>query len=377
MPENSRIDHLRSYMADNGLSAALLLKPANQQYITKFKAIIYSRPIVLFVTPDKTTMIVPGLEERHAGEEAGVDELIVYYEHPEKADQGVSAWDELARMVKGLGAKPVIGVEQSFIPVSLIRMLHGWGAEAANLDRLLLGSRLIKDDEELDLLRQAGELVNMAELTTLNELKAGRSELEVESMGDVAMLRLASEKFTGQVVEGMAMTTSGVERTVLPHALSSARCFDQREILIHSRQVGLQGYRAECERTVFIGRPTDRQAEVFQAAYEAQQAAIAAVKAGATCKSVDDAARSVIRAAGLAEYSIHRTGHGLGLEAHEAPYLRFDDETLLQAGMVVSIEPGIYVPGVGGFRHSDTVIVTETGGELITKAPAKLDEVIF
>lgn len=377
MSENSRIDRLRSYMADNGLAAALLLKPANQHYITKFKAIIYSRPIAVFVTADKTAMIVPGLEERHAGEEAGVDELIVYYEHPEKADRGVSAWDALAGLVKGLGSKPVIGVEESFCPVALVRMLRDWGAEPAELDRLIIGLRLVKDDEELDLLRRAGELVNLAVTTTLSELKPGRSELEVESLGDVAMLRRASERFPGQVVEGLAMTTSGIERTVLPHALSSARCFDQREMLIHSRQIGLQGYRSECERTVFIGRPTDRQAEVFQAAYEAQQAAIAAIKAGATCKSIDQAARGVIQAAGLGEYAVHRTGHGLGLEAHEAPYLRFDDESPLQAGMVVSIEPGIYVPGVGGFRHSDTVIVTETGGEVITQAPAALDEVIF
>lgn len=377
MSENSRIDRLRSYMADNGLSAALLLKPANQHYITKFKAIIYSRPIVVFVTADKTTMIVPGLEERHAGEEAGVDELIVYYEHPEKADRGVSAWDALAGLVKGLGAKPVIGVEESVCPVGLAGMLRDWGAEPADLDSLIIGLRLVKDDEELDLLRRAGELVNLAVTTTLGELRPGRSELEVESLGDVAMLRRAGERFPGQVVEGLAMTTSGVERTVLPHALSSARCFDQREILIHSRQIGLQGYRAECERTVFIGRPTDRQAEVFQAAYEAQQAAIAAIRAGATCKSIDQAARGVIQAAGLGEYAVHRTGHGLGLEAHEAPYLRFDDDSPLRAGMVVSIEPGIYVPGVGGFRHSDTVIVTETGGEVITRAPAALDEVIF
>ena len=372
-----RLDALRREMAAQGLAAALLLKPASQHYLTLFKAIIYSRPIMTLITPDKTSIIVPGLEETHAQEEAGVEEIHVYYEHPEKAGQAGTALEVLSRLVEELGPSPRIGLEYGFTPLGLVRTLEGWGAGTFDLDPVLTRMRLIKDQEELDLLRAAGKLVSLAVQETLSRLRPGMSELEAEALGDRAALARAAEDHPGAVVETMAMTTSGRLRTVLPHVLSSSRAFEAKEIIIHSRQLGLTGYRAECERTVFIGRPDPRQEKVFQMMFQAQQAAIAAVGPGNTCRAVDEAARSVFQKAGLGEYAIHRTGHGLGLEPHEAPYLRFDEEALLEPGMVVSIEPGVYVPEVGGYRHSDTVIVTDDGGELITEAPAELKEVIF
>jgi len=116
---------------------------------------------------------------------------------------------------------------------------------------------------------------------------------------------------------------------------------------------------------------------MFEVMVEAQRAAIEAVRPGATCKEVDEAARRVIREAGYAEYFIHRAGHGLGLSSHEPPYLRFDSDQVLREGMVVSVEPGFYVAGKGGFRHSDTVIVSKGGPEVVTKAPAKLESLIL
>jgi Xaa-Pro dipeptidase len=112
-------------------------------------------------------------------------------------------------------------------------------------------------------------------------------------------------------------------------------------------------------------------------AIEAQWAGIASVRPGIPCSAVDDASREVVRKAGYAERFIHRTGHGLGLEVHEAPYLRWDNDALLEPGMVFSIEPAIFVPGLGGARHSDTILVTETGYELLTDYPRTLDELVF
>jgi len=131
------------------------------------------------------------------------------------------------------------------------------------------------------------------------------------------------------------------------------------------------------ERTFAIGSMDDQTRRVFDAAEEEQLAAIAACRPGTPMREVDAAARRVIQAAGFGEYAIHRTGHGLGIEAHEAPYIRWDVDEPLEVGMVVSIEPGIYIPGVCGARHSDTVVVTADGPETITDAPRGAENLIF
>lgn len=373
---NDHIVPVREYLSEQNLDAALLLKPANQQYISGFKAIIYSRPILTLICKDKSIMIVPGLEEAHARSDAEIDEIYVYYEHPDAPNKEISPWGVFEKLVRETPLKR-IGIESGGAPHGVAQMLEKWGAAVYDLDPFIIDLRVVKDDNELNMLRQAGKLVSYAVAKTLSGLGSGRNEMEVEAIGDVAVLQKAAEDYPGSAVEPMSMTTSGVQRTAFPHIISSVRTFGDRELIIHSRQIGLNGYRAECERTCFIGQPTDRQREVFQVMAESQRAAIDAIKEGVLCKEIDDAARSVIRKAGLEEYAIHRTGHGLGLEPHEAPYLRYDDETPLKAGMVVSIEPGIYIPDVGGFRHSDTVIVTAEGGEEITFGPVELDEVIF
>lgn len=178
-------------------------------------------------------------------------------------------------------------------------------------------------------------------------------------------------------VEQLIMTPSGTERSILPHALSTTRQLRPDDVLIHTRQVGLSGYRAELERTAFVGRPDDRQVYAFKVIRAAQQAAMAAVRAGVPCRLVDAAARAVIDGAGLGSFAIHRTGHGIGLTAHEPPYLRYDNDAPLEEGMIITIEPGVYIPGTGGFRHSDTLIVRSLGHDRLTEHPSDLDSLTF
>lgn len=143
-------------------------------------------------------------------------------------------------------------------------------------------------------------------------------------------------------------------------------------MVIHTRQVAVEGYRAELERTLIVGDPTPEQERAFAVMHEAQQAAMRAVKPGAAMRGVDAAAREIIAAAGYGAHAIHRSGHGIGIGVHEQPFLRFDNPEALVPGMVVTIEPGFYVPGLGGFRHSDTLAVTDVGSELLTEYPRSL-----
>jgi Xaa-Pro dipeptidase len=236
--------------------------------------------------------------------------------------------------------------------------------------------RLIKDEAEIALMRKAAELARVGVMATLEAAAPNRSQLAAESIGTNAILAAAPEITPEATINLLQFTTSGPE-TSLPHLITTTRRFGRTDLAIHSRQVAVDGERAELERTFALGRMTPETRRVFDAAEEAQTAAIEAIGPGVPMREVDAAARRVIQAAGYGEYSIHRTGHGLGLEAHEAPYVRWDVEDPMEVGMVVSIEPGIYLPGLCGARHSDTVIVTADGHETITSAPRTADELTF
>jgi len=237
--------------------------------------------------------------------------------------------------------------------------------------------RSIKDEQEIELLIESGKLVSLALSESLRNARAGVSEIELDQFGNKALFEEAATRYPDSSLDYLVISPSGLVRTVMPHLFSNTRKLQGKDIVIHSRQVGLNGYRAECERTFFIGKPNDKQTEVFNVVVNAQRAAIEKVQPGIKAKDVDMAARKIIQEAGYGEYCVHRTGHGLGLDLHEEPYLRFDSDLILKEGMVFSIEPGIYIPNVAGFRHSDTVLITENGAKVITDYPRELKDLIF
>jgi Xaa-Pro dipeptidase len=370
-----RIQRLRTMLEARGLEAAVLQSPANIAYLSGFQALIYSRPIYLVIGADRTELIVPGLEEEHAVQASGIDRVIVYYEHPDKGTPGENAPDTLATALGAAGARRV-GLEFASAPIALRERLERDGMSAGDISPELIRMRLLKDPAEIDLMRQAAALARVGVLATLEAAAAGRSQLEIESIGTNAILEAVPGQAPEAIINLLHFTTSGPE-TSLPHLITTARRLRRPDLAIHSRQVSVDGERAELERTFAIGGMDAETRRVFEAAEAAQLAAIAAIRPGVPMREVDAAARDVIRAAGYAEYSIHRTGHGLGIEAHEAPYIRWDVEEPMEEGMVVSIEPGIYVPGQRGARHSDTVVVTANGHEVITEAPLGADNLTF
>lgn len=372
---SARIERLRAILAARELDAAVSQAPANIAYLTGFQALLYSRPIYLIVTPEQTELIVPGLEEEHAGQVQSIDAVTVYYEHPEKGTPGENAPDTLAAALQRLGVRRV-GLEYATAPIALRERLERDGPRAADISAELIRMRLLKDEAEIALMRQAAALARIGVLTTLNAAVAGRTQLEIEAAGTQAILEAAPALTPDATINLLHFTTSGPE-TSLPHLITTTRRLGRPDLAIHSRQVAVDGERAELERTFAIGSMDAETRRVFDAAEEAQRAAIAAIRPGVPMREVDVAARRVIQAAGYGEYSIHRTGHGLGIEAHEAPYIRWDVEDPMEAGMVVSIEPGIYIPGRRGARHSDTVVVTASGHETITEAPIGADHLTF
>lgn len=371
----ARTDRLRGILERDGLDAAVLVSPANIAYLSGFQALIYSRPIYLMVTAGSTELVVPGLEEEHAAHAAGIDQVTVYYEHPEKGKRGENAPDTLASLLidRAVGR---VGLEYGSAPIALRERLEGSRLTAGDISPDIIRMRLIKEEGEIALMRQAAALARIGVMATLEAAAPGVAQLTIESIGTNAILEAAPRVTPEATVNLLHFTTSGPE-TSLPHLITTTRRLTSPDLVIHSRQVSVDGERAELERTFAIGAMDTETRRVFDVAEEAQLAAIEAIRPGVPMREVDAASRTVIQAAGYGEYSIHRTGHGLGIEAHEAPYVRWDVDEPMEVGMVVSIEPGIYIPGKRGARHSDTVVVTEDGYETITDAPRGAENLIF
>ena len=377
MVVQKRMKQLKKYMDDEQISLSLIWEPDNQFYLTGFRAISYSRPIVTLIDGEKTELIIPGLEEVHAQEKAKVDALHVYYEQFGLKDKELSYMDHLTRLIRKLPERSRIGVELNVLPSNVSIYLTQLGFTIVDIGKKITEMRTVKDSHEIELLKIAGRLSDLAIAESLKHAQAGISELEFDSYGDKVLLEVASKEFPDELIGYEDWTCSGVRRSEMPHLYSSTRRFEEGDGVVHSRQVWFNGYRAENERTFFIGKPTEKQKDLLKLAIEAQRVGMELIRPGITAKEVDIAAYEVFNKAGYAEFVNHRIGHGLGLSEHEEPYLRFDNDLVLQEGMVYTIEPGIYVPGVGGFRHSNTIILTKSGSFSITQYPRDIEQMMF
>jgi Xaa-Pro dipeptidase len=377
MSVSNRLANLRRFMTEQNLTAVVVTSPDNQFYYSGFKALIYSRPIYFIITPSETAYIVPGLEEQHAQAEAKADHIFVYYEHPEKEKEGKDATQTLLNYLNTVKGVKKLGTEFANTPLQLCKAFENSGWSLTDTSVFIAKQRAVKDEHELGVMREAGRLVSLALSSSLAIAKEGITELEIDNAGTSALFEEVSRVHPNATLDLLVMSPSGPVRSIMPHVFSNTRKLQNGDVIIHSRQVALNGYRAECERTFIIGEPTEKAKHAFEVAVEAQFAALSVIKAGVTMKEVDWAARRIIQKAGYGEYSVHRTGHSIGISVHELPSLRFDEEGMLEENMAFSIEPGIYIPGVGGFRHSDTIIVTKDGYELITEYPSQVNQLLF
>jgi Xaa-Pro dipeptidase len=212
----------------------------------------------------------------------------------------------------------------------------------------------------------------------MGEIRVGKAQLEIGADAIKAMQREASAKYPDAAMEIRAnVMGTGPVFSPMPHTTRGmGRKVRKGDSLIDITAVRINGYGVENERTFTIGKPTAKQARIFNVMIRAQQEALKAQRPGNKLSNVDAAAQRVIENAGYGDYIMHRTYHGIGLGGHEYPYYTAFMDRKIKPGMVLSCEPGIYITGFGGFRHSDTVIVTEKGPELVTKFPRDLDSLV-
>jgi Xaa-Pro aminopeptidase len=237
-----------------------------------------------------------------------------------------------------------------------------WLAASDLIERL----RAIKDPQELAVMRESARLISDVWTASVRRVKAGMSELAVAADIERGM------KLAGASGPSFETIVASGPRSAWPHARPTPKLLGKNELVVLDQGAILRDYCSDMTRTVFLGRSSAtarrKARSLYDAVLDAQAAAIAAIRPGVTAASVDAAARNVFKQAGLEKYFTHSTGHGLGLEIHEMPRLGRGEEFLLEAGMVVTVEPGLYVEGFGGIRIEDEVLVTARGVEVLTSA---------
>lgn len=376
MDNEKRIAQFREHMKVEGIAASFIFNPDLQFYLTGFRALLYSRPIVLVIDQDKSSIIIPGLEEVHAREVAKIDELLVYYEHPNAPNKKLSYIDYLNDLITLLENKKV-GLDLDTAPSTVYLLFKERGFNILDIGNCILQMRFIKSDNELIALKDSSLLVDLAVKHSLSAAKVGVTEMEIDNAGTNILFEQASKLFPNATLDHFSMSPSGALRSTMPHVFSNTRKIESGDVIIHSRQVGLNGYRSELERTVIVGKADSFKRKALKAATDAQVAALNVIKAGVKASAVDQAARDVFIKEGFLDHVIHRTGHAIGVAAHEPPFIRYDNDMLLEVGMVFTIEPGIYIPDIGGFRHSDTIVITQNGYEMLTNYSNNIEDLIL
>jgi Xaa-Pro dipeptidase len=344
-------------MAGRHVDAAYVSRPVSIAYLTGFFADPHERLMGLVVRPDAARLIVPSLEEEKAGRQAGGVEVFAWRD-------GQDAYALVSQALSGVVDVAVEKEHLSLHAAEVITTRAGL-SELVDAGEEIRRLRLIKNEDEISKLARAAAITDAATERVLSRMREGQSEVEV------ALLLGAIIGELGGALSFPSLVQSGPNSS-LPHLEPSSRKLQRGDLVLLDFGAAVDGYKADTTRMAVVGKPTDKQREIHRVVLEAHDAAIAAVRPGVTTGEVDAAARRVIEAAGYGENFFHRVGHGLGLEGHEDPSMDPGSQTTLQPGMVFTVEPGIYVPGFGGVRIEDDVVVEEGGCRVLTQADRAL-----
>jgi Xaa-Pro aminopeptidase len=348
----ARLAKLRESMALAGVGLTAIAPTDNLRWLLGFAPLYDERACALLVSAEGAAMLMPALNAEQTATRAPGLELMRW---ADEDGPGAALRDALAQVV----ASPVQG---TFAADPQMRADHLLllqdalaGTRTVDAGEVLWPLREVKDSDDLAILSRSAEVADRAVEAAWAACAAGVSELAVAE----AINRVFA---AGGCEPEFALVGSG-PNSAFPHHETGPRTLGEGDAVVIDLGGILEGYHSDITRMAFVGEPTDRYREVHAVVEAAVVAATEATRPGATCGEVDAAARGVIDAAGFGEYFVHRTGHGLGLSGHEPPYVMAGSEVALEAGMVHSIEPGIYLPGEFGVRLEEIVHVTEDGCE--------------
>jgi Xaa-Pro aminopeptidase len=377
-----RTSALATSLRDAGLDGAVLFEPAYVLYYVGFAFVPTERPMAFLISAEGDGgMLVPRLEREHAQANALVNHVADYPEYPSESHPMESLRELLETMELTDGA---LGADQDGYPWILgyrgPTLTELTGRTPQKISAFVEDQLAIKSDGEIALIRESAKWGNLAHVLLQRYTRPGLTEVEVSQRASneatLAMLDAIGPIYRAQnpFSEGAGAGYRGQigRNAAIPHALTANITFQAGDVLVTGASAPVWGYLSELERTMVIGEPSSEQQELFDHMVALQDTAFESIKPGARCSDVDRAVRTYYDEHGLWDYWKHHVGHCIGLRYHEGPFLDIGDDTEIRPGMVFTVEPGLYADGVGGFRHSDTVAVTDEGIEFLTYYPRDL-----
>jgi Xaa-Pro dipeptidase len=386
-PEEHRVrcDALLRRAQEDGLSGVVLFDPYYVLYYSGFAFVPTERPMALVLGADGTrALVVPRLELEHAQSKSALDRVEHYLEYPGEP----RAETALERTLGDLGLAGSIGADQDGYPWILgyrgSTLSELSGARVVRVVQHIEEQMAVKSEAEIALIRESVRWSNLAHRLLQRYTRVGATETEVSQRASAeatfAMLDAIGEIYSAQsfLEHGASAGYRGQigRNSAIPHALAGNITFQPGDVLVTGASAPVWGYLSELERTMFVGEPSSQQRLLFEHMVALQDVAFAALRAGRPCSEVDGAVRAYFDEHDLWPYWRHHTGHAIGLRYHEGPFLDSGDDTQIRPGMVFTVEPGLYTPELGGFRHSDTVLVTESGIEILTYYPRDLASLV-
>ncbi|NLY39637.1 MAG: aminopeptidase P family protein [Firmicutes bacterium] len=350
---NKRLQRLQEKLAEHSLEAILISQPANRRYISGFSG----SSGYLLVGREQAFLITDFRYLEQASQQAPDFEI-------RKAKENLA--QSLAPLLDETGWRQVAFEKNDLTYALYSELTQGTSVAWKPLAGLVEELRMIKDEQELAILRRGAAVTDAAFAHILTMIKPGVTEQELSLELEYFMRRRGASRASFRYI-----VASG-PRGAMPHGTASSKQLAAGELLTMDFGAVFDAYCTDITRTVCLGEPDEQQRRVYEVVLQAQQEARARIRPGMTGREIDALARNLIKEAGFDEQFGHGLGHGLGLEVHEEPRLAPLSKTVLQPGMVITVEPGIYIPGWGGVRIEDMVLLTAEGAELLTHSPREL-----
>ena len=362
---HSRFELLNASLRTSDLDAVILNPGPTLTYLSGLHFHLMERPVVLLFAKDQDPAIV--LPELELQKVSSLPYKLQVFSYPENPSEWEASFRKAVQAL-GLDGKR-IGVEPRQLRLLEFRHVKNGAPEADYPDasNVLSGLRLKKDSAEVEAMRRAVKIAQDALEATIPSIKIGMTEQELSSELVVQLLRHGS-----QPEMPFSPIVSGGPNSANPHASPTERKLQAGDLLVVDWGAAYNGYISDLTRTFAVGEVEAEYEKIHKTVQESNAAGRAAAKPGVPCANVDKAARAVIEQAGYGVYFTHRTGHGIGMEGHEEPYMRGDNMQLLEPGMAFTVEPGIYLPGRNGVRIEDNVVITETGADVLSDMPREL-----
>jgi len=366
------------------LDAMCVFYPARIAYLTGFHHVPTERPIALVLGPDAyTALIVPAVEKEHAEQVDGIDRLDVYFEYP-----GVEhPMERVGVALAEVGVQPGrVGADHDgVLPLFGYRgpkLGDVTGKPPVDAEMLVESLRRVKSPAEIECIQLSCDWGVRAHRRMQDTIATGRTEIECYAASQVETLREMVREMPGWTPRGIEAGTGltamfvGGRSTFMPHSFVKGLGVQRGDVLSTLASANVDGYQSELERTLVVGEPAEPQRRAFDAMLALQTRAFEVMKPGVPAAEVEMEVVRLAAELGVRDELRHHVGHSIGLEPHEAPFLDRGEEAILEPGMVLTVEPGVYYAALGGFRHSDTVVITDDGCRVMTDYPRKLDELI-